>query len=57
MREAIKWASSSGEWENLIMLSPSIIEDSAIYLRGLVMGLFLYVNKLGAGKNLGACGG
>jgi len=56
MGEAIKWEGSSGEWENLIIVTPCMIEDSTVYLRGLEMGLFVCVNKPGAGKNLGACG-
>jgi len=55
MGEAIKWEGSNGEWENLIIVTPRIIKDSAVYLRGLEVGLFLSMNKPGAGKNLGAC--
>ena len=46
-----------GSGRIFIMVSPSIIKDSAVYFRGLVVGLVLYVNKPGPGKNLGACGG
>ena len=54
MGEALKWEGSSGEWENLIMVSPSIIKDCACLFKGFGNGCISLCEQTWGREKLGS---